>query len=238
MIIAPPGVRGWRIDDRSPLARQRFPAGGIGHLQQRQGQGRPARSAEARFEIDAAGDAVRVQFHIDVSQSGGRFRQRRHGQRFDQLAVQANLLVEQRQRHAAVSGERGGQIPVSRGIGGVGFREHDIQRDRFRPGRGELADQIGVNVARPWPAAQFPQALFVDGDDDDVLGRRPRLMRQAPVVEQQIPTVESARMAQHEREHGQRQRQANFFGPAEVGSKKSGHRARISPRITTTPIGQ
>ena len=238
-VVAPPDVRrrgtGCLVQ---PLAGQRPFAGSAGRLQHGQRQGGPIGRAKAGFQIGAARDAIGVQPHIDMPDTGHRFCQDRQRQGFHQLATRAVLFAEHRQDYPAAVRQRGGQLHIRLRVGGVGFGKHDIQGDGLGAGRAELADQGGVNAARPGPATQLPQALLVDGDDGDIVGRLSRPSRQVPVVDQKIPTVQPVRPDQQQGENGQHDQQTDLSQPAGAGSTGRCHRAKTSVKKTTKPTGQ
>ena len=53
------------------------------------------------------------------------------------------------------------------GIEPVGLREHDVEGDHDGAKPGEIGDEVRHARPRPWPLAEFRQALFVDIDNGD-----------------------------------------------------------------------
>jgi hypothetical protein len=105
------------------------------------------------------------------------------------------LHVEEAARPHDVAGNLGGarELPV---FHGVPVEEEDVEGDHRGASRRELAEELGVDRARPRPAVlDGEKRLVVDGDDDD---RRELLVLAAgEEVEVQQLAVEGLEPAEH-----------------------------------------
>jgi hypothetical protein len=71
---------------------------------------------------------------------------------------------------------------VAQAAVGLGLEEEHRVDDGLGLGRGQLVDQLGMDVARPRPAADVAHALVIDGDDRDLVRGLARARRAGEVV--------------------------------------------------------
>ena len=109
----------------------------------------------------------------------------------------------------------GDELRVGRGVGGVGFGEQDVHADGARACLPERVEQLRVDGPGPRPAAQPFEALGVDRDDHDVVGRRPFPRLQHRVVDDGIPAFEH--VADRQQQRGQHRHERE---PQRVGARQ------------------
>ena len=103
-------------------------------------------------------------------------------------------------RRALVEGDEDDGIagPRERGFEGRILRrrrrraEVDVEGDFGGIERDQPVDDVGVNAARPWPAAEPGHAARVDVDENDVAGRRARQFAHAPVGQTVVERAQPA----------------------------------------------
>ena len=153
---------------------------------------RPIGLSEPFIEIDATGDAVGIQVHMNMTQPCGHIGQigQRHGLR--QHAAKALLLQYHRHEDPVTGGHRLDQVDIRFRVGTQGFREQDIEYDGLGPRQSQLLDELGMHFTGPGPAAQRIQALLVHCHDDDIFGGLTGEETQMKIIEQLVPAPEPA----------------------------------------------
>ncbi len=167
---------------------------------------RPPFAVLTFLQKDAAHDAVWIEFQVDMTEAAGGSEEIRR--RHQSLEAGAGTGDHDRQHCQLAGGKRLGQCAVVCALAGrlslLGFRHDDIEPDCQRVGVHDPVQQLGVQTAVPWPAAEFADAVIVDGDDDDVVARRPRIGSHELVIQGSVETAEAVHIT-HAAGHDQHQ---------------------------------
>ncbi|AIO57581.1 hypothetical protein DM78_2142 [Burkholderia mallei] len=142
---------------------------------------RPAVQPVALEQRDAAHDAVRIDFEIDVARARDVLREHRHGRidgaravgllRAQQHGQERRHEIEHLRERAVVGGRLGKQHVVD-----------DGRRMRLR----ERAEEFRMDAALPWPAPERVEAAIVDLDDHDVRLDRQLAQREQAIVDDPV----------------------------------------------------
>ena len=193
--VANPEIARSRLEWRTCSGGRRAAGGDV---QERAGEGGPARGAEARLQIDRARQAVGVELRVDVAQGRGSG-EGGDGQGFDERPACA-LLGDHGQHHDSAGPQRRGEALVVLRHSGLG--EGHVVGDGGDARGGQLFDELSMNAARPRPAAEGGQARLVDPHHDHVRGRRLEEGPAGRVVEHEIDPPEPVEVGQQGRETG------------------------------------
>ena len=159
--------------------------------QQGEGDLRMAGRPEAFPQIDAAGDAVRVEFHLAVADGGCGVHEDIERTDFaGEHGTRGGL--GHRQHHPALVVDGAGQGHVGTGIIRAGGIEDQVKDDRPGTGLPGEVDEGSVNAPGPGPAPDAGKAGIVDGDDHHIVagGLGPR--GQHLVIERLVNTPQPA----------------------------------------------
>ena len=143
-----------RRERRAGVARQLLPFVRCGLFEHGERQGRPHRRSESRLQIHAAHQRVAIELDVDMAELGGDVGEAAQRLHFAQCAAQRFLIGKHRQHHRAVGGDRAGQMLVA-AVASGGLGKHDVEPDTARADAGQTFEQLRVQMARPWPAAQL-----------------------------------------------------------------------------------
>ena len=170
---------------RSWQAALRRPAERVCHQQHRQCQIRVARRATAGAKKGAANNTVRIRLRVDLRKLGRGRREYWQRQCFT-VHPAVNHTFCYRQYHPATVAYRLGEKAICVGFARVSLSQYNVKSDHPGTLRRQLVNEDCMYVTRPWKAADLPQALLVDTDDDDISQGCALNERDCPVIKRLI----------------------------------------------------
>ena len=180
------------------------------------------RLAEPRLQVHPAHDAVVIDRQDHVPQIADHPAQNRQRQTLVDRPTDAALDQHRQDRDRQVR-DRVGQPAVALGAQ-VRLDVQHVDDRRPHTVASELLDDERLQLARPRPAPERVQALGVDDDEDDVVGRRARLEPDPAVVDQPIDLARRLEPVEHgarEHQRAQEPEQPQQGDPAPLRAARS-----------------
>ena len=150
-------------------------------------------------EIDAAGNSIRIEFHVDVADGGGHTGEDRCRWRFGD-DPRSYRCLDHRQRDPAMRPYRVGQRLVTRMVVQRRFREQHVHCHRPRARFAQSIEQFRMHRPRPRPATDPRNAGVVDGDHHHILVGMVCRHRHGAVVDDLIDTPQPPEIARTARD--------------------------------------
>ncbi|MPM53191.1 hypothetical protein SDC9_99956 [bioreactor metagenome] len=155
--------------------------------------------------VQAPHDAVGVDLHVHMAELGRAPSDQ--GQRGIDCGIRVVGAASDGQHHLAAVDERLRKRQIVAGVVGIGLAEQHVQADGARLLIGYLVDDLRVQRAPPWPAADHIDAAIIDGDDHDVGANLWGMESTASVMHQMVHALQCVIDAQPTDQAQQHQRQ-------------------------------